>query len=171
MATVLLCFAEKCLLTASAARFTASALPSRLWRTEAYSAASGAFGWLLAQTDAFAEQVVDAEDFLDIMMKLEVGFGIAFELPLAIFYLSTLHLVPYKTFRSQWRYVYVGLLTLSACVTPDASPVTMIIMFAALIGLYEIALAIARVVITAKDGREALKWSREDYEAHEFAED
>ena len=113
-----------------------------------------AFGWLLAQTDAFAEQVVDAEDFLDIMMKLEVGFGIAF-----------------KTFRSQWRYVYVGLLTLSACVTPDASPVTMIIMFAALIGLYEIALAIARVVITAKDGREALKWSREDYEAHEFAED
>ncbi len=130
-----------------------------------------AFGWLLAQTDAFAEQVVDAEDFLDIMMKLEVGFGIAFELPLAIFYLSTLHLVPYKTFRSQWRYVYVGLLTLSACVTPDASPVTMIIMFAALIGLYEIALAIARVVITAKDGREALKWSREDYEAHEFAED
>ena len=47
----------------------------------------------------------------------------------------------------------------------------MIIMFAALIGLYEIALAIARVVITAKDGREALKWSREDYEAHEFAED
>ena len=130
-----------------------------------------AFGWLLAQTDAFADQIVNAEDFLDIMMKLEVGFGIAFELPLAIFYLSTLHLVPYKTFRSQWRYVYVGLLTLSACVTPDASPVTMIIMFAALIGLYEIALAVSRVVITAKDGSEALKWTREDYEAHEFAED
>ena len=130
-----------------------------------------AFGWLLAQTDAFADQIVNAEDFLDIMMKLEVGFGTAFELPIAIFYLSTLHLVPYKTFRSQWRYVYVGLLTLSACVTPDASPVTMIIMFAALIGLYEIALAVSRVVITAKDGSEALKWTREDYEAHEFAED
>lgn len=127
-----------------------------------------AFGWLLAQTDAFAEQVVNAEDFLDIMMKLEVGFGIAFQLPLAIFYLSTLHLVPYKVFREQWRYIYVGLLTLSAIVTPDASPVTMVLMFAALISLYELALAVARVVITARDGREALKWTREDYEAHEF---
>ena len=32
----------------------------------------------------------------------------------------------------------------------------------------DITLAIARMVITAKDGREALKWTREDYEAHEF---
>ncbi|HQE70787.1 MAG TPA: twin-arginine translocase subunit TatC [Atopobiaceae bacterium] len=129
-----------------------------------------AFGWLLAQTDAFAEQVVNAEDFLDIMMKLEVGFGIAFQLPLVIFYLSTLHLVPYKVFREQWRYIYVGLLTLSAIVTPDASPVTMMLMFAALISLYEAALAVARTVITARDGREALKWTREDYEAHAFEE-
>ena len=85
-----------------------------------------------------------------------------------IFYLSILHIVPYKTFRSQWRYIYVGLMVLSAVVTPDASPVTMLLMFAALIGLYEIALAIARYVIVARDGKQALKWSREDYENAEL---
>ena len=127
-----------------------------------------AFGWLLAQTTEWANLVADAEDFLNIMMLLEIGFGIAFQLPLVIFYLSILHLVPYSTFRSQWRYVYVGLLTLSATVTPDASPVTMVLMFAALISLYEIALAVARVVIVAKDGRAALKWTREDYEQREL---
>ena len=105
----------------------------------------------------------DAEDFLNIFMLLELGFGIAFQLPLVIFYLSILHLVPYKSFREQWRYVYVGLLILSATVTPDASPVTMVLMFAALISLYEVALAIARLVITAREGKEALYWSREDY--------
>ena len=127
-----------------------------------------AFGWLLGQTTEWANLVADAEDFLNIMMLLEIGFGIAFQLPLVIFYLSILHLVPYSTFRSQWRYVYVGLLTLSATVTPDASPVTMVLMFAALISLYEIALAIARVVIIAKDGRAALKWTRQDYEQREI---
>ena len=125
-----------------------------------------AFGWLLGQTSDFADVVANAEDFLNIMMLLEIGFGFAFELPLIIFYLSVLHIVPYKTLREQWRYIYVGLLVLSATVTPDASPVTMLLMFAALVGLYEIALAVARVVVVARDGKEALKWSREDYEEH-----
>jgi TatA/E family protein of Tat protein translocase len=127
-----------------------------------------AFGWLIQQTNDFASAIYNAEDYLDIFMKLEIGFGIAFEIPLVIFYLSILHIVPYATFRAQWRYIYVGLMTLSGIVTPDASPVTMLLMFAALIGLYEIALAIARQVITARDGKEALKWTREDYEEHEF---
>ena len=59
-------------------------------------------------------------------------------------------------------------MVLSGIVTPDASPITMLLMFAALIGLYEIALAVARQVITARDGKEALKWTREDYEEYEF---
>lgn len=132
---------------------------------------SAAFGWLLDQTLQFADVVANAEDFLNIMMLLEIGFGVAFELPLVIFYLSILHIVPYKTFREQWRIIYVGLLTLTGIFTPDASPVTMLLMFAALIGLYEVALAVARQVVVARDGKEALKWTREDYEEHALLED
>lgn len=127
-----------------------------------------AFGWLLQQTNDFATAIYNAEDYLDIFMKLEIGFGVAFELPLIIFYLSIFHIVPYSVFRSNWRYIYIGLMTLSGVFTPDASPVTMLLMFGALIGLYEIALAVARQIITRRDGKEALKWSREDYEEHEF---
>ena len=99
-----------------------------------------------------------------MIMLFEVGFGIAFELPLVVFYLCILHLVPYSTMRKQWRYVYVGLMALSAIVTPDASPVTMLLMFAALVALYELTLLIARYVIVAREGRKALKYTREDYE-------
>ncbi|WP_455137594.1 twin-arginine translocase subunit TatC [Thermophilibacter sp.] len=127
-----------------------------------------AFGWLLDQTVEFAQNMADAEDYLNIYMLLEIGFGLAFQLPLLIFYLSILHLVPYKTFRSQWRIVYVAFMVLSAVVTPDASPVTMLLMFAVLILLYEIALAVARFVIVARDGKEALKWTRDDYDQREF---
>ena len=129
-----------------------------------------AFEWLLAQSYDFATVIADAEDYLGIMMLLEIGFGAGFQMPLVIFYLTVLHVVPYKTFREQWRVVYVVLLTMVAMITPDGSPVTMLLMFAALIVLYEIALAIARQVIMARNGREALMWSREEYEDHAFAD-
>ena len=38
----------------------------------------------------------------------------------------------------------------SAMVKPDANPVTMILMFAALIGLYEISLLLARIVLAKR---------------------
>lgn len=50
-----------------------------------------AFGWLLDQSFEFAQNMADAEDYLNIYMLLEIGFGIAFELPLAIFYLDPAH--------------------------------------------------------------------------------
>lgn len=127
-----------------------------------------AIGWMISQSDDFARVLPDAVDFLNIMMLLEIGFGIAFELPLVIFYLSIFHLVPYSVFRSQWRTVYVGLLVLSGVVTPDASPITMILMFSALILLYEAALAVARVILVSRDGKASLKWTREEYAEHAF---
>lgn len=127
-----------------------------------------AFGWLSEQTVEFAQQIAQAEDYINIMVKLMIGFGIAFELPLVIFYLTALHLVPYSVLRAQWRVVYVAMMVLSATVTPDASPVTMLVMFAALVGLYELSLAVARAVITKRDGKQALKWSREDYERRDM---
>ena len=132
---------------------------------------NAAVGWMIDQSTEFAGVIADAVDYLNIMMMLEIGFGLAFQLPLVIFYLSILHLVPYKTFRSQWRFIYVGLMILSGVVTPDASPVTMVLMFAALISLYEVALAVARYVLIARDGKESLKWTREEYSDHKYEQE
>lgn len=136
-----------------------------------FVAQRAAFGWLLDQAKDFAVVMPTAEDYLHIIMLLLIGFGIAFELPLAIFYLAILHVVPYKKFRQDWRYVYVAIMVISAMVTPDASPITMLLMFLAMIALYEIALLVARFVISTKDGKEALKWDRDDYEAHELEQE
>ncbi len=127
-----------------------------------------AFGWLIEQTSDFAVVIPDAEDYLSVMMLLEIGFGVAFELPLFIFYLAILHVVPYRTFRKNWRYIYVVLLVLCAMVTPDASPVTMLLMFAVMVGLYELSLALSRLVIIQRDGKEALGWTRDDYTEHDL---
>ncbi len=128
-----------------------------------FVALPAAFGWLYEQAADFARIIAQAEDYIDMIVLLEIGFGIAFELPLVVFYLTALHVLPYATIRGAWRYVYVGLMGLSAVVTPDASPVTMILMFAALISLYELSLMVARQVIIVRDGKAALRWTREDY--------
>lgn len=128
-----------------------------------------AFGWLIDQITEFATATINAEDYLSIMLLLEVGFGIAFQLPLIIFYLSILHVVPYRSFRTNWRYVYVGLLVICAVVTPDASPITMILMYAVMLALYEVSLAVARRVVILRDGKEALYWSRDEYAEHEIS--
>lgn len=126
-----------------------------------------AFGWLIDQTTDFATVTANAEDYLDIMMLIEIAFGVMFQLPLVIFYLSILHVVPYATFRGNWRMVYVILLTLCGVFTPDGSPITMILMYAPMLALYEAALAVARSVIVKRDGKAALKWTRDDYEEHQ----
>ncbi len=83
-----------------------------------------------------------------------IGFGVAFELPLFVFYLAVFHIVPYVTFRAAWRYIYVAMAVVTATVTPDANPVTMIFMYAVLLSLYEISLIVTRFVIIAREGKE-----------------
>ena len=109
-----------------------------------------AFQWLTDQVAGLGDVLPNAVSYIDIIIKFELAFGIAFELPILIFYLVIFNVIPYKKLRGAWRYIYVGLLVFSAIVTPDASPVTMALMFAALIGLYEFSLLIARIVLAKR---------------------
>ena len=109
-----------------------------------------AFAWLTAQTSNLGEVLPNASNYVDVIIKFEIGFGIAFELPIIIFYLVIFNVVPYKKLRASWRYVYIGLMVFSAMVTPDANPVTMLLMFAALVALYEGSLLIARIVLAKR---------------------
>ena len=119
-----------------------------------------AFEWLVSETTSIATVLPNLEDYINIEILLMIGFGVAFELPLFVFYLAVFHIVPYAAFRSAWRYIYVGMLVVSASITPDASPVTLLFMYAAMLTLYEASLAVTRVVIVAREGKKGLTTSR-----------
>lgn len=109
-----------------------------------------AFQWLTDQANGFAVVMPQADRWVDIIIKFEIGFGFAFELPLIVFYLTIFEVLPYSKLRASWRTVYVSLLVISAMITPDASPVTMALMFGAMIALYEVSLLAARLVLGGK---------------------
>ncbi len=73
-------------------------------------------------------------------------------------------MVPYKKLRGSWRMVYVVLMVVSAMATPDASPVTMLLMFAALVVLYEGSLLLARLVLANRIKRQNAKLAAEEDE-------
>lgn len=123
---------------------------------------SPAFDWLVDQSAGVGLVQARLSTYVDIIIKFELGFGVAFELPIVIFYLVIFDVVPYKKLRNSWRYVYVGLLTFSAIVTPDANPVTMGLMFAALIVLYEASLMFARVVLARRIKRQNAELAGEE---------
>ncbi len=129
---------------------------------------SPAFQWLTEQAAGLGEVVPRASSYIDMIIKFEIGFGFAFELPLIVFYLVIFDIIPYKKLRGAWRTVYVALMVISAMVTPDASPVTMLLMFAALVVLYEGSLLISRIVLGKRIKKQNADLEREEAEEKEY---
>ena len=123
-----------------------------------------AFQWLTDQAMGLGTVTPRMASYVDIIIKFELGFGVAFELPLVIFYLVVFNVVPYKKLRNSWRGIYVGLLVFCAIVTPDASPVTMALMFAALIVLYEVSLLLARIALGRRIKKQNEELAKEEGE-------
>jgi sec-independent protein translocase protein TatC len=109
-----------------------------------------AFGWMISQAWGTVQVLPDARQYFSGATLLMLGFGIAFELPVVIFYLVVFNIVPYRKLRQNWRVAYVVLMVVASIATPDWSPVTMGALFGALVGLYEGSLALARIILAKR---------------------
>ena len=110
-----------------------------------------AFEWILSQANSDIVNVLpEATRYLSGVTMLLLGFGLAFEIPIVIFYLVAFDIVSYKKMRENWRIAYVILMIVAAVATPDWSPITMGLLFGALLLLYEGSLFFARVVLSKR---------------------
>jgi len=129
-----------------------------------------AFEWMLDQTNAFAIVLPNATDYIMLILLFEIAFGFAFQLPLIVFYLLVFNIIPYKKLRKNWRIVYIVLLVFCAMITPDASPVTLILLFVPMAVLYELSLALSRIVLSKRiKKKEAEQAAEEELEAEKEA--
>ena len=93
-------------------------------------------------------------EYLSFSCKFLLAFGIVFELPVFVLFLSKLGIVTEKQLRSNRKFVIVIVFIIAAFLTPP-DVVSQVFMAIPLVGLYEISILVARIFGKKKDEEES----------------
>ena len=81
-------------------------------------------------------------EWLGFALLLPVVFGLSFQTPLVMFFLTRTRLMTYQTFLSKWRYAVFILAVFTAVITPTPDIVTMMYLFVPMLGLFMLGIAL-----------------------------
>jgi sec-independent protein translocase protein TatC len=117
----------------------------------AYYVMSRGLGYLLGLTPSGVNNYIQVSTYLSYFVAMILGFGLAFELPLAMVMLNLAGVLTHRRF-AKWRRVMVFLVFVFAGIaSPSPDPVTMLLLAVPCVVLVEV----AEVVIWATDRRRA----------------
>ncbi|MET9467888.1 twin-arginine translocase subunit TatC [Streptomyces sp. NPDC006544] len=97
---------------------------------------------LLDFTPENARNLLPVDDYLDLITRMVVVFGLAFELPLLLILLNVTGVLTAKRLASWWRAMVLGITIFSAFATPTGDPLTMLSLAAPIVALYFVALLV-----------------------------
>ncbi len=84
-------------------------------------------------------------EYLSFVTSLLFWIGVAFELPLFVYFLARIGLIDAKTLSKNRKYAVVLIAVLAAVITPTVDPLNMTLVMGPLIVLYEIGVILARL--------------------------
>jgi len=112
----------------------------------AYYAMPTGLRFLLAIGGEGLNPLLGAEEYLNFVGFMLLGFAVAFELPLVLFFLGLAGAVTVDQLKKQRRVAIVAIVALAAIVTPSQDPYTLMLLAAPLYLLYEATIVVLRVV-------------------------
>ncbi len=107
--------------------------------------------WLLAQAGSVMTVQVTALSYVSYATWFLAALAIGFQTPLVVLALVGIGAISVRRLRREWRSVYMGIAVLAAVITPDWSPVSMLLVAGAMAALYELSLVLARLVFPKRD--------------------
>jgi len=111
-----------------------------------------AFGFFVSFSTDFLKPMISFREYLSFSLKLLLAFGISFELPVLIFFLTKIGVVSSRFLKRQRRYAILLIFIVAAILTPSPDAFTQILMALPLLALYELSIFIARFVEKKKEG-------------------
>ena len=110
-----------------------------------FVAAPRALEFLSGWNSEFLKWEITANNAVTFFLRLVIGIGIGFQLPIIVFVLSKLGIVSVAKLR-QWRkYAYLILMIAAAIITPTPDPINLATVAIPLILLYELGIIISAV--------------------------
>lgn len=106
--------------------------------------------WLEAQGAGIVKSNLTVSEYISFIGLFLLAFGLAFETPLVVVFLTHFGLVSPVALIKQWRIATVIILLFAAIITPDWSPVTMGLMAAPIMGLYILGIALSFIFAPRK---------------------
>ncbi len=86
-----------------------------------------------------------AAAYIPFVTSLMFWIGVAFELPLIVFFLAKLKIVTAKKLLSWWRFAIVGAAIVAALITPTVDPFNMALVMGPLVFLYFLSILLAKL--------------------------
>ena len=95
------------------------------------------------------------DTFVSFVLVHVIAFGIAFELPMIMYGLTSVGLVRGPAWRKHWRLVVAAIWLVAGMITPDPSGVTMVLVGLILTGLYVLGVTLANHAERVRKAKEA----------------
>ncbi|MFI9581785.1 twin-arginine translocase subunit TatC [Streptomyces sp. NPDC052236] len=102
----------------------------------AYSILPQTASIMLGFTPEGAKNLLPLDDYLDLITRMVIVFGLAFELPLLLILLNLTNVLTGKRMLSWWRGMIIGLTAFAAIATPGGEPISMLLLAGPLAILY-----------------------------------
>lgn len=96
------------------------------------------------------QAVLSIDSYLGMAMTMLVSFGLAFQMPIVVFFLARLGLVDARDLLKGFRYAVVAIFFAAAVLTPSPDAFTQSLMAGPLLVLYGISIGVARVFSTKR---------------------
>lgn len=122
------------------------------YSTESISEMTTPLGTYVLDTDVSLSPELFMKEFLDISRKLLLAFGLVFELPLAIFFLSVVGLVTHRSLIKFSRWMIVVAVVVSAVLTPP-DIFSQLLLAGPILVMYFISIGISFLVTRSRERR------------------
>jgi sec-independent protein translocase protein TatC len=112
----------------------------------AYVTLPKALSFLLGFAGSEFVPLLTGDRFLSFVMLVSLAFGLSFEFPIVLIFLSLIGVVSTDALRSWRRWAILGIAIFAAFITPSADPYTMLAMMLPMMLFYEAAIIVARLM-------------------------
>ena len=94
------------------------------------------------------------DDTFAFYVKTILGLGLAFQLPMLVYFLARFGVVSWKFLAKQFRYAILIIVIVAAVVTPSGDPVTLMVFSVPMVVLYLVSIAVAWIFGKPKQEKE-----------------